>query len=98
MWSLSTLAEFIYDSPDDIGHKEGHDTPAYYAKLRELNDKIGEIINAMNEAGIYDNSIIIFTPDHGGINKKRVSLNSILPVKFHHVVNGITPPSFAKGA
>lgn len=69
MWFFSAWMAFIYDSPDDIGHKEGHDTPAYYAKLRELDDKIGEIINAMKEAGIYDNSIIIITSDYGGINK-----------------------------
>lgn len=64
-----TLAAFIYDSPDDTGHEDGHDTPGYYAKLKELDDQIGEIIRAMKEAGIYDNSIIIVTSDHGGIDK-----------------------------
>lgn len=64
-----TLAAFIYDSPDDTGHEDGHDTPGYYAKLKELDDQIGEIIQAMKEAGIYDNSIIIVTSDHGGIDK-----------------------------
>ncbi len=64
-----TLAAFIYDSPDDVGHADGHDTPGYYAKLKELDDQIGEIIQAMKESGIYDNSIIIVTSDHGGIDK-----------------------------
>ncbi|WP_298651587.1 alkaline phosphatase [uncultured Proteiniphilum sp.] len=64
-----TLAAFIYDSPDDTGHGDGHDTPGYYAKLKELDDQIGEIIHAMKEAGMYDNSIIIVTSDHGGIEK-----------------------------
>ncbi|MDY9919031.1 putative phosphodiesterase [Proteiniphilum saccharofermentans] len=64
-----TLAAFIYDSPDDVGHADGHDTPGYYAKLKELDDQIGEIINAMKETGMYDNSIIIVTSDHGGIDK-----------------------------
>lgn len=64
-----TLAAFIYDSPDDTGHGEGHDTPGYYTKLKDLDDQIGEIIQAAKEAGIYDNSIIIVTSDHGGINK-----------------------------
>lgn len=64
-----TLAAFIYDSPDDTGHADGHNTPGYYAKLKGLDDQIGEIIQAMKEAGIYDNSIIIVTSDHGGIDK-----------------------------
>ena len=64
-----TLAAFIYDSPDDVGHADGHDTPSYYNKMKELDDQVGEIINAMKEAGIYDNSIIIITSDHGGIDK-----------------------------
>ena len=37
------LAAFIYDSPDDVGHGEGHDTPGYYAKMKELDNQIGEI-------------------------------------------------------
>ena len=64
-----TFAAFIYDSPDDVGHADGHDTPSYYNKMKELDDQVGEIINAMKEAGIYDNSIIIITSDHGGIDK-----------------------------
>ena len=48
---------------------DGHDTPAYYAKLKELDGYVGRIVDAIKEAGIYDNSIIIVTADHGGINK-----------------------------
>lgn len=63
------LAAIIYDSPDDVGHADGHDSPGYYAKMKELDNQIGEIINAMKEVGMYDNSIIIVTSDHGGIDK-----------------------------
>lgn len=63
------LTAICFDNPDHVGHADGHDTPAYYAKLKELDGYIGTIINAMKEAGIYDNSIIIVTADHGGINK-----------------------------
>lgn len=41
----------------------------YYAKLRELDGYVGRIVDAIKEAGIYENSIIIVTADHGGINK-----------------------------
>lgn len=63
------LAGIIFDNPDHAGHVDGHDTPGYYEKLKELDGYIGRIIAAMKEAGIYENSIIIITSDHGGVGK-----------------------------
>nr|MDE6543506.1 alkaline phosphatase [Muribaculaceae bacterium] len=64
-----TLLNIVYDEPDHAGHVAGHDTPQYYAKLHELDSCVAEIVQATKEAGIYDNSIIIVTADHGGIGK-----------------------------
>ena len=33
-----------------------YDTPAYYAKLRELDGYVGRIVDAIKEAGIYENT------------------------------------------
>lgn len=60
----------IYDDPDHVGHADGHDTPQYYAKMEQLDAWLGEIIAAIKEAGIYDDSIIIVTSDHGGIGTR----------------------------
>ena len=62
------LAAFIYDEPDHVGHIEGHDTPAYYQKINKLDVWIGEIVDAIKEAGIMDSSVILITADHGGID------------------------------
>ena len=67
--SKPNLVHIVYDEPDHIGHADGHDTPAYYAKLKELDGYIGEIIEAAKAAGIYDETIFIVTADHGGIEK-----------------------------
>lgn len=64
-----TLAAICFDNPDHVGHSIGHDTPAYYEKLKELDGYIGRIIEATKAAGIYNNTIFILTSDHGGINK-----------------------------
>lgn len=64
-----TLVNIVYDEPDHVGHKIGHDTPAYYDKMAELDGYVGQIIRAVKDAGIYDETIFIVTADHGGINK-----------------------------
>lgn len=67
--SKPTFVSIIIDEPDHIGHKDGHDTPGYYAKLKELDNYVGNIIQSIKDAGIWDDTIIIVTSDHGGIEK-----------------------------
>lgn len=64
-----TLAAFCFDNPDHIGHQAGHDTPAYYKKLEELDGYVGQIVQAVKDAGMYEETIFIVTADHGGIKK-----------------------------
>lgn len=63
------LVNIVFDEPDHTGHSEGHDTPAYYKKLTELDGYIGQIVEAVKDAGMLDETIFIVTADHGGINK-----------------------------
>ena len=63
------LAAFCFDNPDHVGHQAGHDTPAYYKKLEELDSYIGQIVQAVEDAGMLEETIFIITADHGGINK-----------------------------
>lgn len=56
-----------FDNPDHVGHAVGHDTPEYYAKLKELDGYIARIVQAVDEAGMTDETIFIITSDHGGI-------------------------------
>ena len=64
-----TLGLFIFDRPDHAGHAAGFDSPEYYSDLKELDGYIGDIITAVKEAGIYDDTIIIITSDHGGTGR-----------------------------
>ena len=45
-----SLVAICFDNPDHVGHKEGHDTPAYYSKLEELDGYIARIVAAVKEA------------------------------------------------
>lgn len=61
------LAAIVFDNPDHVGHADGHDTPAYYDKLKELDGYIARIVKAVDDAGMTDETIFIITSDHGGI-------------------------------
>jgi predicted AlkP superfamily pyrophosphatase or phosphodiesterase len=64
-----TLFAVCWDQLDHTGHSIGHDTPEYYQTLAELDVFVGRLIQALKTAGIYDQTIIIITADHGGVNK-----------------------------
>ena len=61
------LLAICFEEPDHTGHTKGHDTPAYYQMLKELDGYVERILQAIKKAGIWDDTIIIMTADHGGI-------------------------------
>ncbi len=56
------------DGLDDTGHSKGWYTPEYYAMLSRVDKAIGNIIQAVKDAGYFDDTIFIITSDHGGID------------------------------
>lgn len=63
------LLAVCFDNPDHVGHQAGHDTPEYYAKLKELDGYVARIVQAVKDAGMLKQTIFILTADHGGIDK-----------------------------
>jgi arylsulfatase A-like enzyme len=51
--------------PDDMKEWAFKELQGYYAHCTATDEAIGEIIEKTKELGIYDNSIIVFTSDHG---------------------------------
>ena len=58
-----------FDQVDHTGHGVGHDTPDYYNTLASVDRQIGVIVQAVKDAGMWDNTVVILTADHGGIDK-----------------------------
>lgn len=58
-----------FSEPDGVGHSIGHRTPEYYAELKNVDRRIGTVIQAVKDAGIEDQTIILISADHGGIKK-----------------------------
>lgn len=62
------LFTIVYDHPDAEGHGDGWGTEAYHQGVRFLDSEVGRILQAVKDAGIWDDTTIIITSDHGGIN------------------------------
>ena len=57
---------FIHiDALDHAGHSFGQGSDEYYAELTAVDGRVKRIVDAVKEAGIYDDSIIILASDHG---------------------------------
>lgn len=64
-----TLTFIHFDEPDGVGHNKGHDTPEYYEELKNVDKRIGKIIEAIKEAGIASQTLVTIVSDHGGKDK-----------------------------
>jgi predicted AlkP superfamily pyrophosphatase or phosphodiesterase len=61
---------FIHlDHVDHAGHEFGHGSPEYYQSVEVADKLIGEIIQGLHDAGMWEKTIILVTADHGGIGK-----------------------------
>lgn len=65
-----------FDHVDHIGHAIGHHTPAYYKAVEKADSLTGVIVQALQQKGIYDETYIIITSDHGGRLKSHGGLTA----------------------
>lgn len=57
-----------YPIPEDLKHLKGNyneQYPDYLAAIESLDDNLGKLIETLKTKGIYDNTTIIYTSDHG---------------------------------
>jgi len=54
--------------------------PTYSAMIKALDDNIGRLISHLKESGTYDNTLIIFVSDNGGLATAEGSSTSNLPL------------------
>jgi len=51
--------------PDHTGHEYGHDSPEYQEAIENADVQIGRILNMLKEQGVFDQTLIVITTDHG---------------------------------
>ena len=78
---------------DSVGHKVGHGTPEYYAAIERTDAHIGTILKSIKDAGIEKKTVVLFTADHGGVNKGH-GLISMAEMQIPWIIKG---PGIQKG-
>ncbi len=90
--------------PRDGTTKRWQDNAVYAAMIQHVDDSLGRVMKTLKQQGIAENTIIIFTSDHGGLSNRgatsqRPLATSNLPLragKGHLYEGGIRVPLVVK--
>jgi arylsulfatase A-like enzyme len=85
----------------EMGHflpiRQVQDNPVYAGLVEQMDDAVGEVLNAVRELGLGDNTVIVFTSDNGGVAAGDAFATSNLPLragKGYQFEGGIREPYF----
>ena len=51
--------------PDEMGHSYGSGSSQYREAIEDADYHIGRLVENLKELGVYENTLIVITPDHG---------------------------------
>lgn len=75
------------------------DNPVYGGLVEAMDDAVGHVLKSLDDLGLDDNTIVIFTSDNGGVVSGDAYATSNLPLrggKGHQYEGGIREPYFIK--
>lgn len=75
------------------------DNPVYAGLVEAMDDAVGHVLIALDELGLDDNTIVIFTSDHGGVSSGDAYATSNFPLrrgKGSAFEGGLRVPFFVK--
>ena len=76
-----------FDEPDITGHSIGHDTKEYYQAIEKIDTLVGTISETLKKENMIDDSVIIFSSDHGGLEKGHGG-KTLLEVEIPWIIYG----------
>jgi arylsulfatase A-like enzyme len=86
-----------------MGHflpiRQVQDNPVYAGLVESMDDAVGEVLKALDELGLSENTVVIFTSDNGGVAAGDAFATSNLPLragKGYQFEGGIREPYFIK--
>ena len=93
----------IAETGFEMGHflpiRQVQDNPVYAGLVESMDDAVGEVLKALDELGLAENTVVIFTSDNGGVAAGDAFATSNLPLragKGYQFEGGIREPYFIK--
>jgi len=93
----------IAETGFEMGHflpiRQVQDNPVYAGLVEAMDDAVGVVLNALDELGLAENTIVVFTSDNGGVSAGDSYSTSNLPLrggKGYQFEGGIREPYFIK--
>ena len=80
--------------PDSVGWTKGGSAATYAAMMKSLDQGVGKIMKALDEAQLSSNTLVIFTSDNGG--EKYSDNGGLSKAKFKLWEGGIRVPAFVR--
>lgn len=74
-----TQPRFLLDRTQEVRQIQDH--PVYAGMMEALDDSVGLVLQAVQDSGLSDNTIIIFTSDNGGVSSGDGFATSCLPLR-----------------
>ncbi|MFN7056817.1 sulfatase-like hydrolase/transferase [Hyphomonas sp.] len=65
-WGVHTPLQATREDYDAVGDIEPHRLRVYAAMVRSIDRSVGRILDKLDEAGLAENTIIVFSSDNGG--------------------------------
>lgn len=97
-WGIHNPLQATQEDYDAVAHIEDHALRVYAAMIRALDRSVGRVQQALDDNGLSDNTLIVFTSDNGGANY--IGLPDINKPyrgwKLNHFEGGLHVPFVAK--
>ncbi|GAB3649473.1 sulfatase [Echinicola sediminis] len=93
------IQEHGYEMERRLPIRKVQDNPVYAGLVETMDEAVGKVLSALEQAGLEDNTIVIFTSDHGGVASGDNFSTSNLPLrggKGYQWEGGLRVPYFIK--
>lgn len=93
------LAETGFEMGHFLPIRQVQDNPVYAGLVEAMDDAVGLILNTLDELGLAENTIVVFTSDNGGVAAGDAFATSNKPLragKGYQFEGGIREPYFIK--
>jgi len=74
-----TEPRFLFDRTQEVRQVQDH--PIYAGMMAALDDAVGVVLDSINDSGVADNTVVIFTSDNGGVSSGDGYATSCLPMR-----------------